>query len=174
MNLQKYIDELEHVPLRFSNLSFWRSVRKFRELVTSALTEINANIGELSETYWDITSHCGTLSDSWLGLRYYGSSPLMLEVVRLNTIGNQLVVPKGELPDDFYKEKELRVTIRITASNGTYYDIFLVYQLHSIVSNIGNVFIVETYPRTVVDGALPSGSIPSLQSVQFVYYKKRG
>ena len=41
MNLLKYVNSIKNIPDRFSNLAFWRCVRKLKDCITSALDYIN-------------------------------------------------------------------------------------------------------------------------------------
>lgn len=42
MDLLKYLEPMKNLPKRFSNLAFWRDVRKFKDYVVNALEYVNS------------------------------------------------------------------------------------------------------------------------------------
>lgn len=42
MNLLKYVEEMKNLPERFSNLSFWRGCRRFKDSVVNALEYVDS------------------------------------------------------------------------------------------------------------------------------------
>ena len=78
MDLLKYLAPMKNVPERFSNLEFWRGVRKFRDRVVETfeyvgewgngiegqITDINVNIGGLKYTDRTLDSRISALENA--------------------------------------------------------------------------------------------------------------
>ena len=78
MNLTKFLESMKTTPERFSNLAFWRGVRKFRDRVVETfeyvgewgngiegqITDINVNIGGLKYTDRTLDSRISALENA--------------------------------------------------------------------------------------------------------------
>lgn len=82
MDLSQYLETMKKLPNRFSNLAFWRGVRKLRDKLVETfeyvdewgngiegqITDINVNIGGLKDTDRTLVSHISELESSDVNL----------------------------------------------------------------------------------------------------------
>ena len=88
MNLLKYINPIKNIPDRFSNLAFWRCVRKLKDCIISALdyinvwgtgiedslSEINTNLSGLQTWKTSVDSSLSSINTDLSGLQTWKTS----------------------------------------------------------------------------------------------------
>lgn len=108
MELLKYLEPMKNLPERFSNLAFWRGVRKLRDEVVNAFEYVdswgdgielkisalrNYKISSYKSPTFDATSPSHTMIIGFNDTQH--CCKLTLNNVRLAKQANQIIIPMG-------------------------------------------------------------------------------
>lgn len=168
MDLLKYLEPMKNLPKRFSNLAFWRDVRKFKDDVVNAFEYVDSWGDGVERSISNIKYiNCGSNSQFNLTLE----KPINIPTTNFSVLNNILIIPNiytfvstVRLPSNYGNTIGISVTVTQSSNSVTLLGIAIPITLDGKIKFTANSLI----------GRIPSGSIdtnlPLAVKSAFLYY----